>query len=45
MKESILSAELHGRGEVIEVEYKENTIYLRGRAPADLASRIKANSI
>jgi GTP-binding protein HflX len=45
MKASILSAELHGRGEVIEIEYRENSIYLRGRAPADLASRIKANSI
>lgn len=45
MKLSILSAELHGRGEVIEIEYRENSIYLRGRAPADLASRIKANSI
>ncbi len=45
MKASILSAELHGRGEVIEVEYKEKSIYLRGRAPADLAARIKANTI
>jgi GTP-binding protein HflX len=45
MKSSILSAELHGRGEVIEIEYRENSIYLRGRAPADLASRIKASSI
>jgi len=35
-----LVAELHARGEVTEEDYRENGVYLTGRAPADLAARI-----
>ena len=40
----ILLAELHGRGEVLQEEYGETTVHIAGRAPADLAGRIRAKS-
>lgn len=36
-----LVAELHARGEVIGEEYHEDTVHITGRAPADLAARIR----
>ncbi len=35
-----LVAELHARGEVTEEDYRENGVYLTGRAPIDLAARL-----
>ncbi len=40
-----LVAEMHARGEVLEEDYRENGVFLAGRAPADLVARITRRSI
>ncbi len=40
-----LVAELHGRGEVLDEEYVDSRVHVRGRAPADLAARIARRAL